>query len=292
MAQARSVSEVPRDREFDTLLASLLLASLVLHFGFVLYLQRTDWPREPDVPDQYWHLLPPRAPVFAEPRREPAPKPAPGRSVRRVGKQQGKQQSAQPGNLARAGRLSLTETLGENPLAGLFPAAEARSSDAFDQLGGANLGGESRGPRVGSLEIGTNLAGDGLKVHGPGRVATGERGGERPVQPRVDIVDPPPTQVPGGLPVDQAIAVIRQHLGGIRACYQGPLNHHHELAGKITVRFTVEIDGSVGAITFEEDTLGSPEVASCVRGRVAGWHFPAASRPSQFSFPFVFQSAD
>lgn len=282
---ARSASEIPHDRELDPLLASLLLASLLLHFGFVVYLQRMDWPRESDVPDQYWRLLPPAAPLFVPPR--PATPPvaaAPGKVGRPV---RGSRKASSGG-----GRLALVNALGAlggNPLADLLPGTD--SARAFDHLGGPILDGESRVPRVTSLEIGTNRVGGSLQVQGPGSVRSGERSEERLVQPQVRI-EKPRTPAGGGLSVEEMVALIREHLGAIRACYQGPLNRNHNLAGKITLRFVVATDGSVESVAIEDDTLGSAEVASCIRRRVAGWGFPAASRPSEFSFPFVFQSAD
>jgi hypothetical protein len=63
------------------------------------------------------------------------------------------------------------------------------------------------------------------------------------------------------------------------------------LAGKLVVRFSLAAAGTVTAVDIDDDTLGSPEVAGCIRATVLRWRFPAlAEGPAELSFPFVFQT--
>jgi hypothetical protein len=280
---ATRVFGIPRDRQWDPMLAALIYASLVAHFGFVALLHYMDWPREPDVPDQYWHLVPARPPQLSLPVvHSPPAAPVVVSSRGGGGGGGGRRRGLAPG---RTGKLAILEALGGDAMHDFLKAG--RGEDSFDRLSGVTAGGESAPSLKGTFEIGRNRGADDLRVRGPGGVATGERGGERPVEP--DVIIEPPTTVRGGLPAGVILGTIQERIGGLRACYERPLNRNHELHGKLTIRLTIASDGSVESIDLEDDTLHSAEVTGCVRARMSGWRFPPASRPSVFSFPVVFQ---
>ena len=95
--QATGALEIPRHQDFDRLLAALIFGSLLLHFGFVFYLHQLDWPRQSDLPDQYWHLMPPRAPPRAAEVPRPAAPGAPARTAQGPGRASGWRRPAAAG---------------------------------------------------------------------------------------------------------------------------------------------------------------------------------------------------
>src|SRR5258708_36070436 len=120
--RARRASEIPRRQEFDPMLAALIFASLVLHFGFVFYLHQLDWPRQAEeVPEQYWHLLPPPPPVFAQPR----PAAATPAATTAVGRGKGTRH-------ATGKRVTLIEALGGGGSADRLRAGEVDEGKLFD----------------------------------------------------------------------------------------------------------------------------------------------------------------
>jgi len=52
--------------------------------------------------------------------------------------------------------------------------------------------------------------------------------------------------------------------GAIRACYEQQLQIHDGLAGKITVRWTINTEGGVDGAAVLESTLGNSAVEQCV----------------------------
>jgi TonB family protein len=77
---------------------------------------------------------------------------------------------------------------------------------------------------------------------------------------------------------------------GPKACYGIALLHHPQLrAGAMTVHWTVIPTGEVQQVETSDDSLGDPELATCVRQEVAGWRFPALPAAAiAMSFRFVF----
>ncbi len=85
-------------------------------------------------------------------------------------------------------------------------------------------------------------------------------------------------------------SVIRAHLPEIRECYDAGLRSRPGLAGRITVRFTVEADGSVSAADIDHSDLAAPDVESCLLARVRELRFPAIGGGGtiRIMYPFVF----
>jgi hypothetical protein len=267
------------------MLAALIFASLVAHFGFVAWLHHMDWPKESDIPDQYWTMLPP-AKFTPPPKVVPAVQPRPMTHVATTvgGGGGGGGPKHGPRGPGRVAHISVVEALGGSAMHDFLKTGS--DENVFDKVGGVTVG-DAQPALKGQFEFGRNHAGGDIHVRGPGGVVTGERGGERAVEPGVRVQ--PPKRVQGGLPVADILATIKERIGAMRACYEGPLNRDHDLAGKLTLRLLIAADGSVESVDFEEDTLGSAQVTGCVRARVGGWRFPPAPRPSLFSFPVVFQ---
>jgi TonB family protein len=84
---------------------------------------------------------------------------------------------------------------------------------------------------------------------------------------------------------------VRARIGLIKACYENQLKRNPSLKGKIRIRFTILETGGLTDVTVVENTLGSPEVSSCIVGTMRGWRTPF--RPSgtvTVEYPFVFSA--
>ncbi len=81
----------------------------------------------------------------------------------------------------------------------------------------------------------------------------------------------------GSLSKSEIAAVIRQHQGEIKVCYEQELARDPTAEGKVTTRFTIAGDGSVRDLNlggFPQTTLASPKVADCIVAAIRTWRFP------------------
>jgi len=59
-------------------------------------------------------------------------------------------------------------------------------------------------------------------------------------------------------------SVVRRRAGAIRACYEQRLQVNKDLKGKISIRWTIDAEGSVSAASATVDTMGDAESTNCV----------------------------
>ena len=92
---------------------------------------------------------------------------------------------------------------------------------------------------------------------------------------------------------DLVLKVVRKHQNEIRYCYETELQKHPELAGKVTVAWTIGATGSVESADIAESGLGNPNVEACIVQRVRRWNFPEPQGGQEVgvTFPWVFQVA-
>jgi protein TonB len=300
--------------DLDGTFTSFVTASLLLHLTMVIYLRQVDWPRRPaidEVPDRFIHEFqkrprpvptpplstarpeptqaaraPEAKPARATPEAHAAPKPTPTATERHAALEK---QVQKIGFIAYIGARGdgpspITDLLRdgnadqpvEQALKGVSGVAVAQS----DQL--RNL------PRLGAGG-GRVATPTGLRIAGNIAVA-GDVGPalERGVKTNLRVDEP---TVEDGHADAAAIArEIRARRKAVSACYERALKQQPTLAGKLIVRFSLSAAGTVTAVDIDEDTLGAPDVAACVRATALRWRFPAlAEGPAALSFPFVFQ---
>ncbi len=96
--------------------------------------------------------------------------------------------------------------------------------------------------------------------------------------------------VSGSLDKEIIARVIRQHRNEIKYCYESELIKNKNLAGKVTVSFTISGTGAVVAATAAGGTLNSPAVSNCIASKVRRWVFPEPNGGGivKVSYPFVF----
>lgn len=68
--------------------------------------------------------------------------------------------------------------------------------------------------------------------------------------------------------------VMRSHVHEIKACYDRELTNKPDLAGRITVQFTISATGQVIASVLQKSTMGEPALEACTVQAVRTWQFP------------------
>jgi TonB family protein len=78
----------------------------------------------------------------------------------------------------------------------------------------------------------------------------------------------------GRLPPEEIQGVVRNAYEGLRRCYEDGLGRNANLEGRVSVRFDIDIDGSVKNSTLAPSDLPDAEVARCVVEHFTKLHFP------------------
>jgi outer membrane biosynthesis protein TonB len=302
--------ELPADvrgtvwRSIDHLFFGILAASLFLHFAGAACIALSPKPPDTDLaldelPDRFARvLLPPKPP---EPEQQKAPEQTAQEEKKDLKKDVKKKDLPQDatqrkavlqqrvaskgllkilGSAGGSGALSdvLGSGTGSGDVAAALAGARGVSIATADSVGARAGGGAGRTAGIG--DVGTSGGG---KVALAGKGDAKVSGQVSTAAPEVDSAD-----------VDRAALsrYIRDRLGAIRGCYERELKRNPGLKGKVVVRFNITPAGRAGDIRIEENTLGSPEVASCISGLMRSWIFPFKP-PDEVpvQYPFLFTSA-
>ncbi|HET9037590.1 MAG TPA: AgmX/PglI C-terminal domain-containing protein [Myxococcaceae bacterium] len=291
-------------RSIDHLFFGILAASLFLHFAGAACIMLSPKPADADLsldelPDRFARvLLPPKPPEpeqkapeqTAQPeekkdtkkdvKKKELPADATARKAMLQQKVAGKGLLKILGSAGGSGALSdvLGSGTGSGDVASALAGARGVSIATADSVGARAGGGSGRTAGIG--DVGTSGGGK-VALAGKGDVKVS--GQVSAAAPEVDSAD-----------VDRAALsrYIRDRLGAIRGCYERELKRNPGLKGKIMVRFNITPAGRAGDVRIEENTLGSPEVASCITGLMRSWIFPFKP-PDEVpvQYPFLFTSA-
>ncbi|MBT9558291.1 MAG: AgmX/PglI C-terminal domain-containing protein, partial [Myxococcales bacterium] len=133
------------------------------------------------------------------------------------------------------------------------------------------------------------------RIHGLGKIDRGGDGLETgvalgPKKPkRIGRLDTSGGQSAGFCKKENIASVVRSRASAIRACYEARLQVNEKLAGKLTARWTIGVDGKVTAPSISSNTVGDPAVGSCLLGVVRRLNF---QKPEGgvciVQWPFVF----
>lgn len=136
----------------------------------------------------------------------------------------------------------------------------------------------------------------------PATVANADRIGNRIALPDLELavdrskVEETPLLLDDGLAKPVIRAVVDSHRQKLRACYEVELRRASGLRTRMTLHWTVAIDGTVSQASVSEATPSWPALESCLVAEVRSWSFP---RPGglaavDVSYPIVFrpQSSD
>jgi TonB family protein len=87
-------------------------------------------------------------------------------------------------------------------------------------------------------------------------------------------------------------AVVASHKTSVRMSYERFLKKSPDLAGKITVRFTIDAGGNVTRLEVLENTTGNKELEDEIARKVKMWKFESIPEGEvTVTYPLVFQSA-
>jgi len=290
--------------------------SFVAHVAFVLYLRSVDWPRKPEIdsiPDRFVQMVvrrPEPPPQVAKVEKKDDEKKAEDKP--KAAASAPKKKELTPEEKARIDaerRARLAEQVRNTGILKLLGAKAEGDGSIADVLGKGDVDRDQQRAfeGVGGLSVATgdaSLRGVKSGTGGTGRVAniaglrgsgaiagasTGNVGSERRV---TGIVRNEPPAVDGQLDSNIIVKEVKARMGAIKACYERSLKRNPNLSGKIAVRWTITPAGTVTGVDIDQDSMGDPEVSSCIKSQISHWRFPAPAGGSvDVQFPFVFQAS-
>lgn len=144
------------------------------------------------------------------------------------------------------------------------------NSGGFGGLGlkGTGTGGGGVGNTIGVGRLGTRGRGGGKFGYGTG-VARIRRRKERDVN--ISVGRP---VIMGSLSMEIIRRVIRSHRDQIKYCYSKELTRNPNLAGKVSVKFTISPKGYVQQANVSNTTLRNASVERCICQKIRTWKFP------------------
>ncbi|MCA9521146.1 MAG: energy transducer TonB [Myxococcales bacterium] len=156
--------------------------------------------------------------------------------------------------------------------------------------GTKGMGLRGNGPGGGGKYGPGGLLGRGEINTGPGRGKTGRLGKKRRHKVRAHFNIGSGTQQ-GFCSRENIRRVVGRRAGALRACYEQELQVNNKLAGKVTVRWTINASGMVSGASIAQSTLNSSSVHSCILRRVRFMRF---DKPQGgiciIQWPFVFRA--
>jgi TonB family protein len=317
-------------RSIDWLFTSLVAFTFVTMFGLVVYLENADWPLPASVasvPEDVAHLIFQEPPPPAEKPRQVEQAPTDQQSARKADAKTS-QKSAEPQQPAPAGpeRTAQETPAGERSARIAQEAAQAaetlivgalsagtggalsdvlaggavtgRAADILSQAAGVGVAQGSSGgslrTRSGSSQ-GSGQKGLGsLSRRGDAEATTSRSEGqqvvEREIRGQADLGTGGDIGGAGEFDASIVVRMIKTRIGAIRACYERELKRNPTLAGKVTIQFTIELQGNVSAVRVVENTTRDEAVGSCVANAVQRFRFNPGPQGGSvsFSYPFVF----
>ncbi|MDX2023859.1 MAG: AgmX/PglI C-terminal domain-containing protein [Deltaproteobacteria bacterium] len=315
----------------DWFFTSVAVSSFVVHLCMIIYLRSVDWPKKPDIeeiPDRFVQMVvkkkepPPEEKKTDEKKKDDEKKPeevakkaAPKKEdkpaevkkeLTEAEKQKIAEEKARADAERRAKIAEQVQNTGILKLLGARADGEGAIADvlgkgdvdrdqekAFEGVGGLTVATGDDGLR--GVKSGTGGSGKGASIsglRGGGSIegaSTGSVGGEKSVKAVVSSAAP---SVDGELDPNIVAKEVKRRLGAVKVCYERALKRNPALSGKIVVVWTITPEGTVTGIDVENDSLGDPEVAQCIKKNISGWRFPRPAGGSvEVSFPFVFQAS-
>jgi hypothetical protein len=198
--------------------------------------------------------------------------------------------------LGAGGPQGLSTVMGGTGLGGEMEGAignmfgsQIGNSGGFGGLGlkGTGPGGGGMGNTIGVGRLGTRGRGGGAFGYGTG-VAQIRRRGEQ----NVDISVGQPI-IMGSLSMEIIRQVIHSHRDQIKYCYSKELTRNPNLAGKVTVKFTISPKGYVSQASVSQTTLNNSAVESCIVQKIQTWKFPEPKGGGIVivNYPFILKSS-
>ena len=127
--------------------------------------------------------------------------------------------------------------------------------------------------KVGTIgDFGRNGRGGG---YGPGDGGGTKFDDRRTKVPKARIAGP--ATIGPGIDKDIIRRVVRSHLMEVRGCYNQGLVKNPNLAGRVSIQFTIGPAGTVGAAVVADSSVDDASVGNCIAKSVRRWKFPKPS---------------
>jgi TonB family protein len=168
-----------------------------------------------------------------------------------------------------------------------------------DAGGPGGLGASGPGPGAGGFEM-ASLGVGGPATRGRGRPGDARYGrdvtrlGDRKPRPPVPEMLGGKPIVTGALDMETVRRIVRQHNNETKYCYEKQLITRPDLAGRVTVKFTIGGSGAVIAAAVQESTVEDRTLESCITDRIRRWGFPEPRGGGVVvvTYPFVFRTTE
>jgi len=120
----------------------------------------------------------------------------------------------------------------------------------------------------------------------PGAVPAARK---RPRLPEALAALPRPAPGEPGLSREAVQEVVAQGAAAIRLCYERELLSTVDVReGRLVLRWRIDSGGRATAIRVEKDSVGLPELRSCLRRQIQSWVFPPCPGRCEVTYPFEF----
>ncbi|ACL66793.1 FHA domain containing protein [Anaeromyxobacter dehalogenans 2CP-1] len=154
---------------------------------------------------------------------------------------------------------------------------------------GSGSGGGGSGETIGIGAVGTKGRGGGLGTYGTGVGGLGKKG-DRDIS-----IGTGAAQVMGSIDKELVRKVIQDHAAQIRYCYEQQLAINPRLAGKVSIKWVIQTDGSATSPQVDSGatTLEDAKVHDCMMSRITSWQFPKPKGGgiAVITYPWILRSA-
>lgn len=94
----------------------------------------------------------------------------------------------------------------------------------------------------------------------------------------------------GGLSREAIRRVVTRNRAQIRHCYETALRNRPDLAGRVSIQWSIHPEGRVLGARIVSSELRDSGAESCMQQSVGRWQFPAAEGATMVSYPFIFEA--
>ena len=81
-------------------------------------------------------------------------------------------------------------------------------------------------------------------------------------------------EVVGSLDKDIIRRIVRAHINEVRSCYNAALTKDPNVAGKVSIEWTIGADGKVASASVLTNTTNDEPLGQCIAKAVKKWTFP------------------
>jgi len=201
-------------------------------------------------------------------------------------------------------KVGLVDVLSGNKIAAISNILSSNAQGLSDKMAIAMAGAGSEfvmghgSGGMGFKGTGTGGGGEGGygRIHGLGKIDTGGGTGMHGSLGRKGVKKVGKLKIGSGSSAGfckkgDIARVVRRRSSAIRACYEQRLQVNSKLRGKLTVRWTISMQGAVSSANAISNTVGDSATVNCVLRNIRRMRFPKPEGGiCKVQWPFVFNS--